>query len=396
MKLRSYLLFVFLAVFPQGILALADSVRVSLLIISPGSEVYSALGHAALRLSSPSVGLDYCFTYGMDMRPGNRLKFITGHAPAGYLVAPARDYIEEYAREGRSVTEYELNLTLDERRQMWKFLDGQVARGLCDRYDYLHNGCAQVSLRSINAALWKTQLRFHLAADDPLQTATCRDRARYGFAHTDWHNDAPCRASFADFFWFLFVGTEADEQVSLERRIVLPNDLQRLLKNAEFIDSMGVSRPVLTGDAKELVAASATNVAAHEPDYLSAFCALLIALAVVVAVMEMMHRPCVRFTIALDSVLVAMYAFVAALELYLVCCSDLVATSWNNLLFAYNPLPLVVWGYYRYRRQRVEGLWLLLGAAVLTVVMARCQFPLAHNLFLTACVLRLITNRYQQ
>ena len=42
-----------------------DSVRVSLLTCSPGTEIYALFGHTALRYEDPSRGLDLVFNYGM-------------------------------------------------------------------------------------------------------------------------------------------------------------------------------------------------------------------------------------------------------------------------------------------------------------------------------------------
>ena len=38
-------------------------VKASLLIMSPGDELYSCAGHSVLRLECPKFNLDYCFTY---------------------------------------------------------------------------------------------------------------------------------------------------------------------------------------------------------------------------------------------------------------------------------------------------------------------------------------------
>ena len=51
---------------------------------------------------------------------------------------------DDYIKDGRGITEYRLNLTLDETRHLWKTLDDQVARQLYLDLDYVNNGCTQV------------------------------------------------------------------------------------------------------------------------------------------------------------------------------------------------------------------------------------------------------------
>ena len=43
----------------------ADSVEVSLLTCSPGTEVYSLYGHTAIRVKSYTTGEDWVFNYGV-------------------------------------------------------------------------------------------------------------------------------------------------------------------------------------------------------------------------------------------------------------------------------------------------------------------------------------------
>ncbi len=63
----------------------ADSVEVSLLTCSPGTEVYSLYGHTAIRVKSYTTGEDWVFNYGVF----------------SLLLQPSEFYMALYARRVR-------------------------------------------------------------------------------------------------------------------------------------------------------------------------------------------------------------------------------------------------------------------------------------------------------
>lgn len=67
-----------------------------------------------------------------------------GHLRVGLVPEQTSQFRADYLQQGRGITEYRLALTLDEARQLWQTLDGQVARGLYWDMDYVNNGCTQV------------------------------------------------------------------------------------------------------------------------------------------------------------------------------------------------------------------------------------------------------------
>ena len=97
----------------------ADSLRltdgfvtVSILVTSPGQEGYSSLGHCALRMECPAYGLDYCFSFEVDMGSAvaDYLVFFSGDTPAGFLARETGAYLQRYKAEGRAIVQYTLNL----------------------------------------------------------------------------------------------------------------------------------------------------------------------------------------------------------------------------------------------------------------------------------------------
>ena len=66
----------------------ADSVEVSLLTCSPGTEVYSLYGHTAIRVKSYTTGEDWVFNYGVFSfnRPNFIWRFTRGECD--YQIEP--------------------------------------------------------------------------------------------------------------------------------------------------------------------------------------------------------------------------------------------------------------------------------------------------------------------
>lgn len=90
-------------------------VTASLMVISPGNEIYSVFGHCVLHMQCPSKHLDYVYTF--ETEP-NYLKFFAGKSKACFVAVPTHEFLQQYKAEGRGVTEYELNLTPHEKQEL--------------------------------------------------------------------------------------------------------------------------------------------------------------------------------------------------------------------------------------------------------------------------------------
>lgn len=134
-------------------LAVPQGLRASLLVASPGQEVYSVYGHAALRLEYPAKRLDYCFTFEMSTDLSTELDFLRGRAKAGFTVAPTPLYLQQYRQAGRGVVAYPLNLTPREIQLLWRNLDQECAAGATWDYDYPGVNCASMCAYMLEKAV---------------------------------------------------------------------------------------------------------------------------------------------------------------------------------------------------------------------------------------------------
>lgn len=138
----------------------APDIHAYLLNIDKGNKMYTAFGHTALRMTCPEHGLDYCFTFEMDMHQSNYADVLLRKAKAGFAVVPTTKFLHEYSAEGRGVTESELNLTTEQKQEMWRLLDTEVRRGAAWTFDFIDNNCTTMVLYIIEKAIAPATIEF--------------------------------------------------------------------------------------------------------------------------------------------------------------------------------------------------------------------------------------------
>ena len=102
-----------------------ESPVISLLTCSPGSELYSAWGHSALRVRYPELGADMVFNFGLfDFNtPNFYVKFVRGQLKYMLGIQDIRDFVASYEWEGRAIVEQKLNLTVEQKSEIIARLD---------------------------------------------------------------------------------------------------------------------------------------------------------------------------------------------------------------------------------------------------------------------------------
>jgi len=124
---------------------LSEQAVISLLTISPGTELYTTFGHSAFRVVDPAINLDRIYNYGtFDFdEPGFYLKFCQGKLD--YKLSAYR-YIwaqNMYIEEERAIIEQRLNLTPEMRDFMFEFLEwNHLPQNRYYHYDFFFDNCA--------------------------------------------------------------------------------------------------------------------------------------------------------------------------------------------------------------------------------------------------------------
>lgn len=359
----------------------SNYVIASIVLSSPGEEAFFALGHSGLRLQCPSKGLDFCFSYSTIVPPGPEfnLLLLAGQMKGGFEALPYDEYMDTFRQTGRGVIEYPLNLTLNEKRELWRLMDNKMMLGPTLPFDFLYNNCTSTLYHSLESVMEREDFVYPRLS--PLDMRV-RDAFHVLFADAPW----------IEFFGITMLSAiPPDDPCPLEL-VLCPSLWARLLSEATIVGLDGSSRPALSGEPFE----SAPQTLFIEPSiWTPVFVfALLLLVAVVVTLVEHVFR-WKRVGAVFDGVLFTFYNLFAFYMLY-ASCVGMFGYFWNWFFFVFNPLPLLLWLYCR--KKGGEGrLWLgcsvVLVAFMLFYIVHMSQFEWPHELLLATLLLRCL-NRY--
>lgn len=125
---------------------LSDEAEVIVLILDPTqTELYSAFGHSAFRVSDPANGIDMIFNYGIfDFdQPNFYLNFTKGKLYYKLGTGSYEGYKRYYYREDRTWREHVLNITQADKQAIFEFLvDNAKPENANYYYNYCYDNCA--------------------------------------------------------------------------------------------------------------------------------------------------------------------------------------------------------------------------------------------------------------
>jgi hypothetical protein len=312
-------------------------VTASLLIMSPGDELYSCAGHACIRLECPTFNLDYCFSYESESVKEKVLTFFLGKLKMGMFAIPTEEYLKLGRESGRGVMQYPFNLPPDVKQRLWKILDERAAQGANLPYDYVKRGCGRAVRVVLQEALLPLRMDF-----PPLPE-------KYKKTRRELWDDAVVEYPWNRFFLHSFCGTEHDWDVSDIEKIIMPNDLVEFFRLAKV-----EGRPLIDGEGTELLSVKQSvdkscfrAIAVVTPFFVACF-------VVVIAAANWFMNITV-----LDWFFLAFQSAVGLFLTYLIFFSSLPATSWHWLIVPFNLLPAIFWKW--------RGKWALWFAAALVL-----------------------------
>lgn len=322
---RIFLFFATLAISAQseenGISMDDNFIRASLVIASPGNVLYSCIGHAFIRMECPTHGLDYCFSYESEGVRQKVLKFLSGNLKMEMMAVPTDEFLSQYRNKGRSVMEYNLNLSIPQKQKLWELLDNSIEAGVNLPYDYMERGCAQSCLRIIEDAITPIDTLSFFSWPDYF-FMTRRELVRRQMDDYPWN---------ALFLYFL-VGTEGDRNVSYKEKVVTPTDLLYVFQHASVN-----GKPMINGSGTELVAGSGDTTSNSILSPLG--CCLILLASLLLCIW--------RGWIVCEVVLLCFQFILGLFMCYLLFFSSLPCTDWNWLVVPFNPFPLLLWHWRR-------------------------------------------------
>lgn len=328
-----------------------DFVTASILVATPADVLYSCVGHASIRMQCPHYDLDVVYTYESETVTNRVLTFFMGNLKMGMMAIPTESVLADYAKEGRGITEYVINLPLEKRKQLWQYLDGKVEEGMNLPYDYLNRSCAVACLRAIRTAVLPDTISFG-GWDERLVRKS--RRALFG--------DQTEIFPWNRFIIFSITGTVADKSCAVTDKVVVPHDLIDVLQKATFN-----GQPVLN-EANMLVN---QTVGIEEGNWLTPMALASILLMLSIVSCFWLQRP-------LSILLLVVQSVIGLAITYLVVFSALPNTEFSWLIIPFNPLPLMLW---RWRRR-----WLLPFAVICIgwslAMLIRVWNPLVDNSYI--------------
>lgn len=190
---------------------LSDDAKVSILTSAPhDGQVFTVFGHAAIRVEDKANNLDWVFNYGIFdfTQPNFILRFALGETDYKLEIFPYAAYILEYQMRGSDVTEQVLNLTKEERDNLFEalVLNAQPENKVY-RYNFFFDNCAtrlpQMIERSVNGKV---------IYNNPPKPKTFRQMVHDCTGHRRW----------LTFGIDLALGSPADRQATTHQMMFLP------------------------------------------------------------------------------------------------------------------------------------------------------------------------------
>jgi len=298
-----------------------DYVIASIMATNPGGALYSKAGHVAIRLQCKAHDLDYVFSYESEDASKRVLRFFAGKLKMGLIAFPTEEYLSNYKKEGRGVTEYPLNIPLKEKQNLWRILDNHLLEGIDLPYDYLKRGCALSTIHFIKEGLIDSRIDFGPWPEQFLLTRreiTGRQVSKYSWT---W------------LFMNLICNKPIDSPCPKEEKIIMPADFIEVMSNATINGQplMGEGKCILE-PTTELKASKITPL----------HVAILLLIMTIICAIQSKEW--------MSYVLLAIQSIIGAISTYLVFFSTLCCTQWSWLLVPFNLLPLIFWKWRRYWR----------------------------------------------
>lgn len=306
----------------------SNFVTASILISSPGKELFFALGHCGLRLQCPSKGLDYCFSFSTIVPPGPEfnLLLLSGKMKAGYEALPYDEYLDTFRKDGRGVVEYPLNLTLSEERELWRKMDNLMMKGPTMKFDFQQSNCTSTLYRAIGSVMEREKI------DYPRVGLLAHD-ARYAL------EEIYVGVPWLEFLAFTMLAKHGGDGQWPIIALLNPKLWQELLPQTDIVGLDGSRRPVLAEEPIQLL----PLLTDYKPVPLTPnrFFGFLLFAAIVLTLFEWLF--CWHLPAGIYDVVLAVLYTLFSLYLFYASCFQVFGVVWNPFFIIFNPLYLIIW-----------------------------------------------------
>ena len=303
-----------------------DSIIVSLVTCSPGSEIYELCGHEAVRVRGvvDGVPLDSVWNYGIFdfAEPNFVYRFVKGETDYRLAGYPFAYFLPEYAAAGRQVFEQDLNLTQNEARRMLGLLREESRPENCRyRYNYVKDNCATRITWRLDSAVSS-----RIVYPDDVRYGTFRDEMRAYHANYPWYQ----------FGIDLALGSGLDRKIRGRDEMFVPVEMMLKASDAHLADGRK-----LVAASRVLIEKRGEPVLSPTPWYLTPLAVGVYALviALVVSLWEARRK---RILKVVNAIWFGICGIAGCVVFFLVFFSEHEATSPNLVLIWLNPLQLLM------------------------------------------------------
>lgn len=201
---------------------LSPQAQISLITCNQGKELYASFGHSAYRVRDVQQSIDVVYNYGTFNfdQPGFYVKFVRGQLDYMIERTPFSYFYDMYVYENRTVKEQVLQLTQNEKQQLFDFLEwNNLPENRFYRYEFFFDNCA-TRLRDVLVKILKDKVSFDTTIEQ--QQLTFRDLLESKLQDKPW--------------WFLGInlslGAKADNNAKWQEYMFLPDYLHDAFANA--------------------------------------------------------------------------------------------------------------------------------------------------------------------
>lgn len=357
-----------------------EYINVSLIVAAPGHELYSAAGHAALRLECPSKQVDYCYEFDTDVNLGEMLDYVNGNMKASLHRLYTSSFIKRYKENNRGITGILLNLTPKQKTYLWSILDKESDSESKHDFNFMGNNCSSVARIFIEYALEEEIIRYENV--DNRLTGTFRETIPYVFEASPW----------AQFFWNIMMGTGFDDRPNFYSNLFPRALLDEWLK-AVIVSKDGSLRPMVTIHY-DLFETDNNSFFSLSP-LVTIFGLLL--LSIVSTIHQISNNSSIWGTLT-DSILMSVETLIGLFVSYLLLFSHQMATSWNWLIVIFSPIPFIAWLILRKNTRLMKYIYCLFAFVVLFFLLFKQSIPQMRyghmTMLLSVFELRILANWY--
>ena len=295
---------------------LSEDAQISVLTCSPGKALYERFGHTALRVKDPASGLDIVFNYGCFSFETEHFyyKFVKGETYYMLGVEDARSFYMTYYAENRFVYEQELNLTYSQQQELFdKLIINTQPENRYYLYNFVFDNCATRPYYLIKEVIGDSLISDY-------EGYTGQSFRRFIRTYTG-------AGSWEAFGINMIFGNRADQAMSSEQRLFLPEELMLYLSQAKTTNGIPIVR-------NQYIAPFSAHAV---PWYnLALFGILLFAAIMILINIWDWHRD--KWSWGVDLALGIVYVLLLAIVIFLTYFSIHPLVGWNWRLFLF---PLI-------------------------------------------------------